>query len=80
MEGNRQQYHQLRNRLIDEMFDFTRALEQLSDQDTESIGAVMEHINESGNKLCAQIHLYTLFLQLKNNLRQMTQSVERCLN
>lgn len=81
MEGYRLQYNRLRDQLSEEMYTFGRVLDEISVEEmtNESYNSMLSHINESTNKLVAQVQVYRAFFELKNNLKRMADGIPTCL-
>jgi hypothetical protein len=79
MEDHKQEYNRLREQLRQEMYTFATALRQMSEEDMMTIGPMLEHVNESSKRLLAQVQLYSAFVMLKINIKQITESVPQLL-
>lgn len=81
MEVYRLQYNRLRDQLMEEMYSFGRVLDGIPAEDmtNESFNTMLVHVNESTQKLVAQVQVYSAFFELKNNLKRMADGIPTCL-
>jgi len=76
MEEHIREFDQLRNQLTGEMFRLVRALEKATEEEYDGpMRNMLNDAHETGRKLSAQIELYTALVQLKINIKQMSESV-----
>lgn len=76
MEEHIREFNQLRNQLTDEMFRLVKALEKATEEEYDGpIRNMLNDAHETGRKFTAQIQLYTAIVQLKNNIKQMSESI-----
>lgn len=75
---NKTQFYNMREKLDNEMLRLSRYISQIKDENEDNIGQInkmLEHVTEMGKKCHLQIGIYSAFLELRDNVKKITDGV-----